>query len=208
MEDTKEKLELGRLESQDGGDNLRYVLIEMIRHSEVKTEWNGLTVERKNSKVLIEGVEWGSDERVRLEWKAMPVRRKLLSEAHEIDCKVLGDIIIIRPFDITCFKKGSLVIPAGALEKSKELATVFKEMPLQGIVVKVGPGWMLPSGILNVPDIKVGDHVCVKNTYSVSDFIYRGVLYYQTTPTGIISIMPESYTDSILNLKFDETNKK
>ena len=197
------------MNDQRSQDRLLWLVLQMIKES--KTEGitdEGLSIIRSKGDVRVEGVHVFTDEEVRIAWALLPAKRKFLAEEPGLDCEVIYDTVIIRPFDITSFKKTSLQLPEGALGKAKELSTFFKEIPLQGIVVAVGPGWMTDSGVLRIPGVKIGDHVAMRNVISVADFIYGGKLYYDTKASSVLAIMPERYTNSIKGLKFEDINKK
>ncbi len=65
--------------------------------------------------------------------------------------KPLRNQIVVKPIEETEERKtaGGLFVPQ----------TVVESKLKQGTVVAVGPGYLLDSGVLKVPDVKVGDVV-------------------------------------------------
>jgi co-chaperonin GroES (HSP10) len=111
---------------------------------------------------------------------------RLRYEAGALALTPLADWVLIRPIDGECFKKTKLHLPAQG--KGESLARIYYEMPLQGIVVAVGPGWMTDSGMIRHPGVNVGDHVAVDANTMVSDFLFDGVLYYKVRSSGVLCI--------------------
>ena len=63
-------------------------------------------------------------------------------------CRPLGDRVIIEPDEAADITKGGIVLPDGA-----------KEKPMEGTIMAVGPGSMLPSGERRPMTVKEGDEV-------------------------------------------------
>lgn len=122
---------------------------------------------------------------------------RLIYEAGYVAFEPLADQVIIRPIDSEGFKKTKLHLPATAQKQS--LSQLYKEMPLQGIVVAVGPGWITDGGFTRSPGVNVGDHVVIDGNTMISDFLFDGVLYYRVRSGGIIGI----YRDPSIFDKYD-----
>jgi co-chaperonin GroES (HSP10) len=182
------------------------MMLEMIRNSETKGEYNTLEVKRSAGKIYIENAEVATDEDVRIWWSKLSLKRRLICEEPGIDVQVMYDSLIVRPFDTKAFCRTTLQLPDMKIQK--DLFSIFKEMPLQGIVVAVGPGWLTDSGAFRTSGVEIGDHVVIENAISVADFIYNNKIYYKCRSSSISAIMPESYTNKFKDLKFDDPNKK
>ena len=65
-----------------------------------------------------------------------------------MEIKPLGDRIVVKPLEAENKSKGGIVLPDTA-----------KEKPQEAKVVAVGKGKVLENGMLQAPEVKVGDKV-------------------------------------------------
>lgn len=173
-------------------------------------EGGDVHVRIRSEMVEIEGVQAMSCEQVRKDWKGLDVITKLrgqaLSDSRGLrEFEPASDRVILRPIDNEAFIKTKLHIPEAA-KRTQSMHSMYKEMPLQGIVVAVGPGFMTDNGIMRQPGVGIGDHVAILVEGSmVSDFVYGGVLYYHCRSSAIMGKYSAASTqDWKYSLKFSE----
>ena len=110
---------------------------------------------------------------------------KMRAEAKPLQFEPMPGVIIVRLFDPEAFKKSKLHLPDGTRERPSE---VYKEMPLQGIVVAKGAEYVNDLGQSKPVPVQVGDHVCVDGQRGMMEFIFNGVKYAWLRQSDIIGI--------------------
>ena len=98
---------------------------------------------------------------------------KLRKEAGVIGFKPMPGYLVVRLFREDKFRKGNIVIPEG----KRSLSVLYKEMPLQGIVVAVGDDFVNDLGQTRRMVVKAGDHVALRLDGKLMDFKFRDVKY-------------------------------
>ena len=148
------------------------------------------------------GLKEAHKEDIRVSWRDMCAFEKFLGEASPLPIEIDADNIIVRPFDGDDFLKTKLHVPDSA--KGKGLTDIYREHPLQGIVLNVGPGWMFDNGIIRSSIYTFGDHVLIDQARAgmVQDFIMNGIIYYRVPSSVIIGKALPEYSESLESLKF------
>jgi len=137
-----------------------------------------------------------SKEDVRFAWKGLDTIDRLRAEAQPISYIPHYDWVILKSIVVDAFKKTKLLIPDGSKEAS--LYQLWSEMPMQGIVVAVGPGFYLGNSERRPVECEVGDHIIIEHgNLVVSDFVYKGQHYYTCRAGSVIGHVPEEYTNSM-----------
>jgi co-chaperonin GroES (HSP10) len=122
---------------------------------------------------------------IREQWKKLNPVQRLRQEAGELPFKPNSDRVILRAIDMGAFTKTKLQL-LGNTKESQSVFNIYKEMPLQGIVVAVGPGFFTDSGNLRPTEVEVGDHVAIEMGAHLSDFVFNGTLYYHCRVSSIL----------------------
>lgn len=188
-------------------DDLIYVMIRAIRENSKELLDRGITYDIKNDGFYVDGTLIYDKEAVRVAWSGMSMIRKLKAEALPIPFSPPSDIIILRPIDSEAFHKSKLLIPDTANKVKQSLPDFYKEMPLQGIVVAVGPGFMTDSGNIRPVGCEVGDHVLLRvGSGLISDFLFMGGFYYWTRSSELLGVCPVEYGEYLnsYSLKFSK----
>lgn len=171
-------------------------LIGGIREDSKSVSVNGGVYELKGGHVYWEGEKLWSKEAVRVAWRDMDKWARLYAEAAPIDILLPTDMIIFRPIEAEAFAKSKLLLPDQAKKSSMSIGQVYKEMPLQGIVVALGPGYMTDTGILKPLGCGIGDHILLRvGSGLISDFLFEGVLYYWTRSSELLGVSGMMYRD-------------
>jgi chaperonin GroES len=92
--------------------------------------------------------------------------------------KPLHDNVILEPLKADKATKSGILLPD----------TVDKGKPEQGLVIAVGSGKILDSGILAEPTVKVGDKVMFKK-YSPDEVEMDGKTYLVISESDILAIL-------------------
>lgn len=124
---------------------------------------------------------------------------KMRKEAGAIGFRPMPGRVIIRLFDSRAFKRTQLHLPDGVKTTASE---VYREMPLQGIVVAVGGDHVNDFGTTRPMTLKVGDHVALDMSRRSYDFLFRGVKYSYAFESDVIGV----YEDAALpnGIKWDD----
>lgn len=145
--------------------------------------------------------ELGAD-KIRSRWKGLSSFEKLLGIVEPLPIILDGDNVVVRPFEQKSFLKTKLLLPDNA--KSNSLSDLYTEHPLQGIVLNVGSGWMLDSGLYRMSNYQPYDHVLVDQARAsmVQDFIIHGIVYYKVPSSIIVAKALSDYSKALENLEF------
>lgn len=153
--------------------------------SDVEPSSGKIKLDRKKGMFWYADVWMFTDDEVRISWKKFNPIQRLRAEAGELPFNPVSDRIILRAIDMGAFTKTKLQLLSNTKE-SQSVFSVYKEMPLQGIVVAVGPGFFTESGNIRPLGVEVGDHVVLEMGAHLADFVFDGVLYYHTRASTIL----------------------
>jgi chaperonin GroES len=95
-----------------------------------------------------------------------------------MNIKPLHDNVVLEPIEAEKATKSGIILPD----------TADKGRPEQGIVVAVGDGKILDSGVLSKVSVKVGDTVLFKK-YSPDEVEVNGKTYFVLNESDILAIL-------------------
>ena len=167
-----------------------WILIKTIRYERsnkgiLMHPESGLLFEDKPNGFYCTGDFVCKHDYVREEWKKLNPIQRLRAEAGKIDFVLTSDRIVVRAIDMVAFTKTKLKLLNDTRE-SQSVFNFYKEMPLQGIVVAVGPGFFTDSGNRRPLEVEVGDHIALEMGTHVSDFVFDEVLYYHCRANSVL----------------------